>query len=1080
MGLVQRPSNLSTSSADRQTGWQTSTRLGLGIVSSLLLAACSGGGGTSDDKGGDDKTNTAPTAAFTMQVDGNDPTMVHFDATGSTDDKGVVTYSWNFGDNSTGTGVTVTHDYPRAGSFPVTLTVKDIEGLSDEEAQSVTVSEPDGGDDGGGDDGGGDDGGGDDGGGDDGGGDDGGGDDGGGDDGGGDDGKSDVPTARLTTDTTNGDAPMTVTFDASGSSDDEGIVSYDFDVDSDGTFEQTGATSTFSYEYTTADVYDALVRVTDADNQSDTAIVRITVNEPPNVDLPPTASLTVDVESGTAPLTVSLDASGSTDDQGILSYNWDLNNDGNYEENTTTAVLNTTFDQVGTYVVKVQAIDTKGQLSNPASVTINATGTPPTASFSASTNGLTVKVDASASVDNDENGNGIITYQWTWGDGQSENTFSPNTSHTYANEGSPTISLVVVDDEDTPSSAVEDTVTVTRPSTNQPPEAAFSASINGYALTLSNSSSDPNGDSLTYSWDFGDGNSSSDRNPSHTYADHGNYTISLSVTDPDGLEDSNTKTVLANMAPEVSVSANPGSGNDGDTISLTANATDDDSIATYDWDFGDGSQTEDGGASLDHQFNLTNGVKSKDFIVTVTATDSDGETTEAQTTVSIVAPNIPPVADITNPSDGASFEAGTSIAFSGTASDDDGTISSRTWDFGDGQTANGTNASHSYDTAGDYTVQFTATDSDGAEHFDEISITITEVPNVAPTAIITTPNDGASFTVGEEISFGGSGSDSDGDVTDYSWDFGGGNTSNSQNPKHTYNSAGSKTITLVVTDNDSDDSAPVSIDITIYDVANDAPTASIDQPSGNLTITAGDTVDFQGSGSDSDGSISSYAWDFKDGGTSTQQDPSHTFNTEGTYEVSLIVTDNDGEPSAAVTVTITVEAASTNEPLVPGTATVSAVDVDAGSVIISFGSAQGDAPSIKSVSVTGESGLSYADPSNDTPEAGPSVEIFFPTLGSYSANITLQDAGDSDQTETVNLNLTSGDAISINGTVIDNDGASDTPVTTDVILYWEREGVTKSEVTRTDSDGAGTGSYEFTDLIGPIEYFQVLVKGGNK
>lgn len=83
--------------------------------------------------------NQAPTAAFTSSCSGLTCT---FNASGSTDDNGIVSYNWTFGDGSSATGVTASRTYGAAGDYLVTLTVTDAGGLSDDQATPVSVSEP--------------------------------------------------------------------------------------------------------------------------------------------------------------------------------------------------------------------------------------------------------------------------------------------------------------------------------------------------------------------------------------------------------------------------------------------------------------------------------------------------------------------------------------------------------------------------------------------------------------------------------------------------------------------------------------------------------------------------------------------------------------------------------------------------------------------------------------------------------------------------------------------------------------------------------------------------------------------------
>ncbi len=130
--------------------------------------------------------------------------------------------------------------------------------------------------------------------------------------------------------------------------------------------------------------------------------------------------------------------------------------------------------------------------------------------------------------------------------------------------------------------------------------------------------------------------------------------------------------------------------------------------------------------------------------------------------------------------------------------------------------------------------------------------------------------------------------DSDGSVVGWNWDFGDGNTSTSQNPSHTYSSDGTYTVSLTVTD---DDGATdnTSQDVTVSSSTTNSP------PTADFTYTTTDlTADFTDQSTDSDGTISSWSWDFGDGNSSTAQNPSHTYASEGTYTVTLTVTDDDG------------------------------------------------------------------------------------------------------------------------------------------------------------------------------------------
>jgi len=132
-------------------------------------------------------------------------------------------------------------------------------------------------------------------------------------------------------------------------------------------------------------------------------------------------------------------------------------------------------------------------------------------------------------------------------------------------------------------------------------------------------------------------------------------------------------------------------------------------------------------------------------------------------------------------------------------------------------------------------------------------------------------------------------SDSDGSITYWYWNFGDGTTSTAQNPSHTYGSDATYSVSLTVTDDDG------ATDVTSQDVTVSSGTTN-SPPIADFTYTASDlTVDFTDQSTDSDGTISSWYWMFGDGSTSTVQNPpSHTYSTDGTYTVSLTVTDDDG------------------------------------------------------------------------------------------------------------------------------------------------------------------------------------------
>jgi PKD repeat protein len=236
-------------------------------------------------------------------------------------------------------------------------------------------------------------------------------------------------------------------------------------------------------------------------------------------------------------------------------------------------------------------------------------------------------------------------------------------------------------------------------------------------------------------------------------------------------------------------------------------------------------------------------------------------------------PNITPVASFTTAADGLK------VGVDGSASkDEDGTISSYAWDFGDGETAMGPTASHTYATAGTKTIKLTVTDDDGGTGTLSKQVVI----NTPPVADFT------SSVLGQTGSFdASSSSDAEGPIASYAWNFGDGATGTGVKPSHDYASGGTFNVKLTVTDGGGATDS-VTKQVTV-DAPNQEPKAEF------TTSTDGLKLSVDGSGSsDPDGTIESYAWDFGDGATGTGATDEHTYAASGTYDVKLTVTDNGG------------------------------------------------------------------------------------------------------------------------------------------------------------------------------------------
>jgi PKD repeat protein len=166
---------------------------------------------------------------------------------------------------------------------------------------------------------------------------------------------------------------------------------------------------------------------------------------------------------------------------------------------------------------------------------------------------------------------------------------------------------------------------------------------------------------------------------------------------------------------------------------------------------------------------------------------------------------------------------------------------------------------------------------------------IKKAQNKPPTLII-----GSNFTGGYSplsIHFYCTANDSDGSIVSYLWDFGDGTTSTEQNPNHTFLEKGKIYQTVLTVTDDKGANSNSSVNITV--LLNKPPTAVA-----HANITTGEaplTVSFTGTGNDYDGNITSYHWNFGDGQSSSEQNPTHVFQNIGTFNVKLTVTDNEGD-----------------------------------------------------------------------------------------------------------------------------------------------------------------------------------------
>ena len=196
------------------------------------------------------------------------------------------------------------------------------------------------------------------------------------------------------------------------------------------------------------------------------------------------------------------------------------------------------------------------------------------------------------------------------------------------------------------------------------------------------------------------------------------------------------------------------------------------------------------------------------------------------------------------------------------------------------------NPTHIYTGDGTYTVTLTVTEANGNSNTKTKSGYITVV-DTGPVS-----NFSATSTSGNEplsVTFTNTSTSYDG-IASWAWNFGDGGTGTEQNPTHIYTDTGIYTVTLTVTEADGDSNTKTKTDYIA--VGDTEPTADF-----STISTSGDkplSVTFTDASTSHDGVIS-WSWDFGDGGTSTEQNPTHIYTGDGTYTVTLSVTEADGD-----------------------------------------------------------------------------------------------------------------------------------------------------------------------------------------
>ncbi len=731
--------------------------------------------------------------------------------------------------------------------------------------------------------------------------------------------KDTTPIADIQANPTSGQSALLVNFLSTNSYDPGGsTLTYVWNFGDETQSTEENPSHTFVNNTTTPIEFKVTLIVTNASGISSApATITITVNPAPVNNLSPQAKFSATPTSGDVILSVSFtdQSNPANDGSYIQTYEWDF---GDGETAIKFDNLPFTYDyrRAGSFTPTLFVKDNLARLSSKYfGPVINVNGVvnnPPSPNFKWAQTSFTPTLKVQfTDISSDDEGP-LVAWNWNFGDNQTADVQNPE--HIYASPGTYLVVLTVTDSGGLQASA---TIRITvDPPGNNPPIANFSFSQQNRQLIINftDTSIDADGTITAWNWNFGDNSTDTVQNPSHTYVSDGTYQVTLTVTDDGGKSGSITKNVivspLVNQSPVISNITGTQTSFKPLVGKFTEISSDPDGFITkWDWNFGDGHTFTTTDPTLKNPTNtyLFPGT----YTVSLTVTDDglpDGtnKKTASSSIQFVVEPppaNQPPVAlfsiNVNN------VLAPATIIFTDLSTDADGQIVSWLWEFESGNTlfynsqTYQKTVSRTFTRSGTYPVRLTVTDDGNLTNTYILDVTIR---NNAPVAIISAfPNPVLSRTLVNF--FGNTSYDSDGNITKYAWNFGDGTivSQGRTNESHTYSKPGTYQAQLTVTDNIGDSSTANLI----INVTNRNPIARITYTT--LTVKAPGSLTFNGDTStDEDGTIASYIWSVAGSAVASTPNATINFTTEGTYTVSLTVTDDfGGTNSTSVTVNVT-------------------------------------------------------------------------------------------------------------------------------------------------------------------------------
>ena len=602
----------------------------------------------------------------------------------------------------------------------------------------------------------------------------------------------------------------------------------------------------------------------------------------------------VEIDQGEA---VSFSGQASDPGADTLTFCWDFG-DGSPEVcGVDLGDVEHTFNVPGVFAVTLTVDDGTAQTSNVLTATVNGVG--PDVDIEVSPNPIAEGRPTRLSIALDDLSQSEVALTIDYGDGQREviGGLQPpygvlERSHAYAQEGTYLLRIVARNQ-----GGFEGLAQAQVQVNNVAPQVTLpgASGQEGTPITLRAAAVDVPADALRFTWNFGDGAppvETAEPAVTHTYAQEGIYTLSLSVFDGTTTAAQVAQVSVLNVLPTVELAARDGI--EGVPVIFSATASDPGAdTLIYCWTFGDGTP-ERCGADLTSVEHTYANVGSYRLLLKVR--DGAGEVTR-DATVEIINARI-----IVDAGPDRSVNEGQALSFVGSARGQLGDTLTLCWDFGDGapqQCGVGlVSVEHTFADQGAFVVRLSANDGEGGEATDAL---IVQVRNVAPVVEAGPEQSGVE---GARLTFQGSASDPGRDDLIYCWNFGEGpeeRCDGSPVPvEHVYRQDGAFLATLVVRDGD----GGTGFDTVRVTIANAAPQAAI--ATAPFEITEGGQVAFEASAADPGDDELELCWDFGDGGAPRcggleLLSALHTYRQDGEVVARLTVSDDDEDVTVEVT-----------------------------------------------------------------------------------------------------------------------------------------------------------------------------------